>query len=70
MELRTQGLKNLLKNYEGKTILIVCTNSYKYKAHNLKVFDAHITFIDKYGSSVLLLIEQIASVQEVMNNGI
>jgi len=65
MALRTQDLKTLLKSYEGKTILIVCTNSYKYKAHDLTVLENHISFLDKYGSSVLLLVDQIASVQEL-----
>ena len=58
-------LRDTLKQYEGKTVLIICTNSYKYNAHNLKVFDSYITFTDKFGSNVLVAIEQIASVQEL-----
>lgn len=49
-ELRNQSLKNLLRKYEGKTILIVCINGYKYRAHNFVVYDGYISFIDKFDS--------------------
>jgi hypothetical protein len=65
MELRNQDIKTLLKEYEGKIILIVCKNSYKYRAHNLKVFEDYVKFVDKFDSSVIIHIDEIVSVQEV-----
>ena len=50
--------------FEGKAVLILCKNDYKYTTTCLEVFDNSIGFTDKFGKYCVLNFEEILSIKE------
>jgi len=64
-----QGFYTLLKKHEGKKIKILTKNNLHYFASNLKVFPDSIAFSDKFGSEIILALDEISQVTGVNENG-
>lgn len=62
-----QDIKTFLKKFEGIESYILTNFNTRYKAHNLRVYDSHISFKDKFGTEVLLSISEIKQITEVKN---
>ena len=64
-----QDIKTLLQKFENKECFILTTFDIRYKAHNLKISESHISFTDKFGTDVLLSISDIKQIAGVNENG-
>jgi hypothetical protein len=54
--------------FEGKAVLILCKNDYKYNTSCLEVFNDSVGFTDKFGRYVVLSFEEILSIKERDSN--
>ena len=57
------------QRFNGKAVLILLHNGFKYRTNFLKVNSDSIEFIDKFGQDVLVSISEIASMMEDLKNG-
>lgn len=58
-----------IKNYEGKNVKLILTNTYRYKAFVKKVSESSVLIIDKYNQSVTISLDNVALIMEDLENG-
>jgi len=64
---RNDNIKNYATPYQkfqGKAVLILCNNGYKYQTACVEVYEDSIGFVDKFGKYCIIAFSEILSIKE------